>query len=132
MGRLTHPTRSSIRCAFVTFATALAAATGGMMAWVWEGEDKSKLVIPDGARSAEIGDLVQDLERGPGSSLRSPGMTRGRSAQRPAASVTESFWPWSLVISQLSPTFLPSTCGAQPPGPFGASDFRQILPPATV
>jgi len=29
MGRLTHPTRSSIRCAFVTFATALAAATGG-------------------------------------------------------------------------------------------------------
>ena len=27
MGRLTHPTRSSIRCAFVTFATALAAAT---------------------------------------------------------------------------------------------------------
>ena len=29
------------------------------MAWVWEGEDKFKLVIPDGARSAEIGDLVQ-------------------------------------------------------------------------
>ena len=30
------------------------------MAWVWEGEDKFKLVIPDGARSAEIGDLVQE------------------------------------------------------------------------
>jgi hypothetical protein len=27
MGRLTHHVRSSIRCAFVTFATALAAAT---------------------------------------------------------------------------------------------------------
>ena len=69
MGRLTHPTRSSIRCAFVTFATALAAATGGMMAWVFGGGEKSKLVIPDGARSAEIGDLVQGarLERGPGS-----------------------------------------------------------------
>ena len=46
------------------------------MAWVWEGEDKFKLVIPDGARSAEIGDLVQDLARGPGSRSRSPGMTR--------------------------------------------------------
>ena len=42
------------------------------MAWVWEGEDKFKLVIPDGARSAEIGDLVPSvrLERGPGSALR--------------------------------------------------------------
>jgi hypothetical protein len=29
MGRLTHHARSSIRCAFVTFATALAAATRG-------------------------------------------------------------------------------------------------------
>ena len=29
------------------------------MAWVFGGGDKFKLVIPDGARSAEIGDLVQ-------------------------------------------------------------------------
>ena len=65
MGRLTHPTRSSIRCAFVTFATRPGRSDGAMMAWVFGGGDKFKLVlvarslvIPDGARSAEIGDLV--------------------------------------------------------------------------
>jgi hypothetical protein len=45
MGRLTHHVRSSIRCAFVTFATALAAATRGSVAWVFGGGDKSSVIL---------------------------------------------------------------------------------------
>ena len=72
MGRLTHHVRSSIRCAFRDVRDRPGRSDGGMMARVFGGGDKFKLVIPDGARSAQIGDLVPSarLERGPGSALR--------------------------------------------------------------
>ena len=64
MGRLTHPTRSSIRCAFRDVRDRPGRSDGRMMAWVFGGGDKfalvleRPLVIP--AERSESGDLVPE------------------------------------------------------------------------